>query len=525
RKFPGKVTLRAFNPFIPLNEDDSSIPAAFFEVAVTNPTSKRIHYTVCLSVANPLAGGTVNTAGRSGRIRRIDLTSATLKRSDVKFGNMTVATDAANTSHQECWFRGAWFDSLGVFWQDLNRGGKFRNRRYGRKAAAGGGLGGGNDHCTLAAHVSAGPGKTVRARFVLAWYFPNVENYWNPVKSSTCCPGDKKCDEIDPKANRWRNYYAKMFKSSTDVAAYCLKQWDRLEGDTRKFKDALFGSDLPEAAMDAVSANISILKSPTTLRLPNGELYGFEGCHGSAGCCEGTCTHVWGYEQATAFLFPKLARSMRDLDFKYNYADDGSMSFRLQLPLGRERGGMRPCVDGQYSGVLKTYREWKISGDDRWLRKHWPKLKKNIEWAWSEDNYDQWDRNKDGVLEGRQHHTLDMELFGPSSWLNGFYLAALKAGAEMAMYLGETETATEYARIFAKGKKWVDKNLFNGEYYHQKLNVKSRAVLDKFLKTGRDRHGDLEKYWDAEHKQIKYQIIEGCALDQILPQWHANLYG
>ena len=38
---------------------------------------------------------------------------------------------------------------------------------------------------------------------------------------------------------------------------------------------------------------------------------------------------------------------------------------------------------------------------------------------------DAWDLDGDGVLEGRQHHTLDMELFGPSSWLEGFYLLAL----------------------------------------------------------------------------------------------------
>ena len=31
-EFPGKVTLTAFNPLIPLCADDSSIPAAFFEV-------------------------------------------------------------------------------------------------------------------------------------------------------------------------------------------------------------------------------------------------------------------------------------------------------------------------------------------------------------------------------------------------------------------------------------------------------------------------------------------------------------
>ena len=30
--FPGEVTLRAFNPLIPLDEKNSSIPAAFFEI-------------------------------------------------------------------------------------------------------------------------------------------------------------------------------------------------------------------------------------------------------------------------------------------------------------------------------------------------------------------------------------------------------------------------------------------------------------------------------------------------------------
>ena len=78
--------------------------------------------------------------------------------------------------------------------------------------------------------------------------------------------------------------------------------------------------------------------------------------------------------------------------------------------------------------MIKAYREWKISGDSEWLRGHWETLKKNISFAWAESNPDRWDADRDGVLEGRQHHTLDMELFGPNAWLNGFYLAALGGG-------------------------------------------------------------------------------------------------
>ena len=65
--FPGAVTVTAFNPFIPLDEDDSSIPAAFFEVEVHNPCDAALTYTVCLSVNNPVPG-----AAKVNRFQRID---------------------------------------------------------------------------------------------------------------------------------------------------------------------------------------------------------------------------------------------------------------------------------------------------------------------------------------------------------------------------------------------------------------------------------------------------------------------
>ena len=87
----------------------------------------------------------------------------------------------------------------------------------------------------------------------------------------------------------------------------------------------------------------------------------------------------------------------------------------------------RPCVDGTMGEVLKTFREWRVSGDAAWLRSVWPSAKKALAYAWSPANPDRWDPEKSGVLAGRQHHTLDMELFGPSAWLEGLYLAALRA--------------------------------------------------------------------------------------------------
>ena len=193
---------------------------------------------------------------------------------------------------------------------------------------------------------------------------------------------------------------------------------------------------------------MSVLRSPTVLRLEGGEFWGWEGVGPRNGSCEGTCTHVWSYAYALCFLFPELERSIRDTEYANDVAKDGRMNFRTQLPLGRGVGGFRACLDGQMATVIKTYRDWKISGDNKWLASNWESVKKILEYAWSYDNYDAWDKDKDGILEGRQHHTLDMELFGPSAWLEGMYLAALRAGAEMAEHFGEKERAEEYRRLF-----------------------------------------------------------------------------
>ena len=125
--------------------------------------------------------------------------------------------------------------------------------------------------------------------------------------------------------------------------------------------------------------------------------------------------------------------------------------------------------------------------------------------------------NRDGVLEGRQHHTLDMELFGPSSWLQGMYLAALKAATEMAEFLGDTQKAKEYAELFEKGYRWTRENLFNGKYFVQKIDITDKGITDKF--------GASDSYWNDEAGQIKYQIADGSAIDQMLGQWHADIIG
>ena len=228
------------------------------------------------------------------------------------------------------------------------------------------------DTGTLSRRLTVSPGETASVRFVIAWYSPVCYNYWDRCTETT---------EDGGQDVTWKNYYASLFSGASDAAGYSLLHWDRLWRETLRYRDAVFGSSLPETVTEALASAVSVLKSPTVMRLEDGSFYGWEGVWEKSGSCEGTCTHVWNYAYALCFLFPRLERSIRENDFRFNQDASGRMAFRMKLPPGRERSAFRACVDGQMGGVVKTYREWKLSGDDSWLRALWPKVKKSLEYA------------------------------------------------------------------------------------------------------------------------------------------------
>lgn len=491
--FPAKLTLRAFNPFIPHDEFNSSLPAAFFEWEITNTSKESIDFTLAFTLANP-APVSKNTALNDAA--GIVFKSADKDPSDIGYLDLCTVTDATDFTAEEYWYRGRWKDGPTVYWKNLSELERMPERsyeEYGKK-----------DHGTLSAYVSIPAGESKRVRFVLAWNVPNQYNYWSPYKDG------------DGRDVTWKNYYATQFETSAQTAKYALEHFEEFAKKTEEFRNAIENSAVPEFVKDAASANLSVLKSPTVLRLDDGSFWAWEGCDETTGSCEGSCQHVWNYAYALAYLFPSLERSMRENTMKYALDKSGKSSFRVTLPRGRAAWDFRACVDGQMGEVIKCYREWKMSGDTDWLKVHADKIFSMLEYAWSDENPDEWDRDRDGVMEGRQHHTLDMELFGPSSWLQGFYLLALDCGAKMADALGEKKRARTYRELYEKGKAFTNEILFNGEYFAQKTDLKNKAVIDKF---------EAIDYWNDEAKEIKYQVADGCIIDQMLSDYHALLIG
>ena len=146
----------------------------------------------------------------------------------------------------------------------------------------------------------------------------------------------------------------------------------------------------------------------------------------------------------TAHLFPSFARSLRKASFGFCMDEAGAMHFRQLLPDGKERSGFA-AADGQMGQIVHAYLDWKLSGDRAWLENLWPRIKKAIEFAWIPGG---WDANRDGVMEGVQHNTYDVEFYGPNPQCGIYYLAALRACEEMARTLGETDFANECGRLF-----------------------------------------------------------------------------
>lgn len=304
------------------------------------------------------------------------------------------------------------------------------------------------------------------------------------------------------------------------MALYVSENYSSLRSRTIAFKEALFSSTLPPYVLDAVSANLAILKSPTVLRLENGDLWGWEGCFPDGGCCHGSCTHVWNYAQAFPHLYPKLERTLRELELVRSMDETGHVTFRSALPEGPVKHDFHAAADGQLGGIMKVFRDWQISGDSDWLKKMYPLAKKSLDYC-----IRAWDPDHRGGLFEPHHNTYDIEFWGPDGMCTSIYLGALSAFAAMARATGNSADAEFHEELAGRCARFMDEQLFNGEYYQQKVQYLGLRN-DSFARmvAGVDEHsGEMQKLLKEEGP--KYQYGNGCISDGVIGVWMARTYG
>jgi uncharacterized protein (DUF608 family) len=482
-RVPLQATLESFNPFIPGNDVDSGLPVAIFYWRLRNDGRSRVEATVLASLENGASwkeiGGTRNRFVEDDALRGILMTSEKLPPDHPNHGTLALATLHPEITHTPGWDRGEWFDAQSLFWEDFSLDGRLEP-----VTAEGPSPENRNDVGSLGALLSLDPGEEKVAAFLLAWHFPNRQNYW--VKEIFGYEANAAGPIIG-------NYYATRFEDAWSVARHTATELERLERETREFHDALYATTAPAEVLDAISSQMSILRTNTCFRAEDGNFYAFEGTGDDHGCCPLNCTHVWNYEQALAFLFPALERTMREVDFQHNTDDSGFMVFRTRVPLGSEKWDFpHAAADGQMGTIVKLYREWQLSGDLDFLRRHWPRAKKALEFAWT-----QWDPDRDGVMEGIQHNTYDIEFHGPNPMMGAIYLVALLCASDMARAVGDDDAAY-YEDLYRRGRAALDSETWNGEFY-------------------------VQAYERA--REEKYQVGAGCLSDQLLGQWMAHVVG
>jgi len=289
-------------------------------------------------------------------------------------------------------------------------------------------LGSANHDAGLVTRFSLEPGASQEITFLLTWHFAGGEH---------------------------GRMYANWFDSALGVAKYLHGNLERLTSLTHAFHQTYFDSTLPRWLLARLMMPISTLATNTVQWRRNGRFWAWEG----VGCCDGTCTHVWNYAQGMARLFPELERSariMQDLGVGFD-PRTGRVGFRGENP------SQPYAADGQCGTVLKCYREHLMSKDGRFLQEHWPKIKQVMEYEIGRD------QNDDGVIEDKQWNTYDLDFIGPNTFVGALYLAALHAAAKMADLQGDRPFAARCREIAARGSRWTVENLWNGEYFEQRI--------------------------------------------------------
>jgi len=488
-ELPLRINICGWSPFIPADPDNSSLPVAGLEYTLINTSSKKLSGIFSFHCKNFIARNVPSGRSRTARNGFIHFQETSDNQEELE-GYFCVSVPGERPSTNHWYGGGTFFDTHQILWREICSS-KCIENRPGKGFVPG---------SSVYVKVGLLPGQSKTVKLLFSWYVPYSDLRTGKDQSSCYQP-----------------WYAGRFKNIKEVSEYWLKNYEVLKNLTEKFTDAFYCSDIYAEIKDAISSNLSILKSPTVLRQKDGRLWCWEGCCETGGCCAGSCTHVWNYCQAIAHLFPSLERSLRQTEFYENQDEKGHQNFRALLPIRKNTHDFFAAADGQLGGIMKVYRDWRICGDTDWLKNMWQNVKKSLDYCIST-----WDPEHDGIPKYPHHNTYDIEFWGPDGMCGSFYIGALKAAVLMGEFLNED--VSFYRKLYEKGKKYLENNLFNGAYFEQEMLWKCQELYGEFEKL-------IEKYKSQRIASIirkegpPYQYGKGCLSDGILGAWIAELCG
>ncbi len=515
---PLKVKITGWSPFVPTEEDSSSLPVGALEYEFKNPGSSSLEAVFSFNTKNFVRvdnGRDYISATKHGFILTEEGTASKALRTDLAF-----FTDDAATAVNHCWFRGGWWDPLTMTWNTIKNT-EVKSVAPVEKDAPG---------ASLYVPFSISPGQVKTIKLMFCWYSPDTDQTYGEIgkpklncdPEKGCCnsPGDIELDKYDKgfAGKYYKPWYSSRFAKISDLVEFWTAQYESLKIKSSLFKDSFYASTLPPEIIEAVASNLTILKSPTVMRQYDGRAWNWEGSGDTWGSCHGSCTHVWNYAQATAHLFPAMERSLRATEFCESQSEEGHQNFRSVLPIQPATHNFHSAADGQLGGIMKVYRDWRISGDNGWLKRIFPMVRTSMEYC-----IRTWDPRGKGVIEEPHHNTYDIEFWGADGMHTSFYLGALQAISTMGEFLGKD--VSRYKELAEKGRNTIESELFNGEYFIQEIKYEGLNAKDpaKELSFGGEYSAEARDLLSKEGP--KYQYGKGCLSDGVLGAWIARMCG
>jgi len=277
---PVSITLKAYSPFIPLNENDSALPVTILSYSIENKSASLVAIELkgwfenkaAIYSANDPEYYRVNEPIKAEKFKGIFMYAKSYNWADESFWN---APDYGN-----------------FCFASLNDDPAIEEKPLAK----------------ITSLFTLEPSAKKDLHYAISWYFPNL--IFEKIKSE----GGR--------------HYKKRFKNSVEVIRYVNDNFKSLSEQTLLWANTWYkDSTLPYWFLERTFLNISTLATTTCHWFESGRFYAWEGI----GSCPGTCNHVWQYAQAVGRIFPALERDTRErVDLGVGFFEDGHIGFRAE---------------------------------------------------------------------------------------------------------------------------------------------------------------------------------------------------
>jgi uncharacterized protein (DUF608 family) len=485
KDLPVEVQLEAFSPFLRHDEKNSAYPCAFFRFKVTNPFARAMQVSL-IGIGRNIIGewsvGRFNQVVDTKDACNVHFYNKKTQAHDPHSGEMVLSVIKNNAA--EVSYFGEWnmqprhfvFDrthvSLSECWQHFIQDGALPNVNTERVVASESFQAG----AALAAKVQLKPKSSTIVTFVLSWHFPNF--------------GEGRM-------------YETWFRNAGDVAHAACEKYALLYAGTKSWHKDLNALDIEAWLKDALINNLYPLVS--------GSLWSKRNRFGLFEAPEvcpllGTLDVRFYGSLALALFFPNLelkemtefAEAQRpqgyiphDLGFK-----------RSDLPSNSTNGLLWKDLNSKF--ILLCWRDFLMTGDEGFLKKMYPFIKKAFYWLAATD------KNKDFLPDNEgADQTFDLWVFqGASAYTGSIFLASLLALEKIAVFMQDEDMRKVALLWFKKGRVSFEKKLWQKKYFITYNSSKEGLSQQQLLHQVK-----LEK---ASHS---------CMAGQLAGQWIAHLLG